>query len=144
MSRVFVTSCILTSDLNTDVSYVLSEQNEKLRLPTFQVVAPRLLMNEIRYNVFHMFEPTSFSFMEEIILSRLEIQNEFLLSYISNLKDNRYDMDQDIFILNGLILSKKETQRNTNLCWKSFSYDSPDITDSPIMAILDMSIYQKP
>ena len=25
MSRVFVTSCILTSDLNTDVSYVLSE-----------------------------------------------------------------------------------------------------------------------
>ena len=53
MSRVFVTSCILTSDLNTDVSYVLSEQNEKLRLPTFQVVAPRLLMNEIRYNVFH-------------------------------------------------------------------------------------------
>ena len=144
MSRVFVTSCILTSDLNTDVSYVLSEQNEKLRLPTFQVVAPRLLMNEIRYNVFHMFEPASFSFMEEIILSRLEIQNEFLLSYISNLKDNRYDMDQDIFILNGLILSKKETQRNTNLCWKSFSYDSPDITDSPIMAILDMSIYQKP
>ena len=143
MSRVFVTSCILTSDLNTDVSYVLSEQNEKLRLPTFQVVAPRLLMNEIRYNVFHMFEPASFSFMEEIILSRLEIQNEFLLSYISNLKDNRYDMDQDIFILNGLILSKKETQRNTNLCWKSFSYDSPDITDSPIMAILDMSIYQK-
>ena len=144
MSRVFVTSCILTSDLNTDVSYVLSEQNEKLRLPTFQVVAPRLLMNEIRYNVFHMFEPASFSFMEEIILSRLEIQNEFLLSYISNLKDNRYDMDQDMFILNGLILSKKETQRNTNLCWKSFSYDSPDITDSPIMAILDMSIYQKP
>ena len=144
MSRVFVTSCILTSDLNTDVSYVLSEDNEKLRLPTFQVVAPRLLMNEIRYNVFHMFEPASFSFMEEIILSRLEIQNEFLLSYISNLKDNRYDMDQDIFILNGLILSKKETQRNTNLCWKSFSYDSPDITDSPIMAILDMSIYQKP
>ena len=144
MSRVFVTSCILTSDLNTDVSYVLSEQNEKLRLPTFQVVAPRLLMNEIRYNVFHMFEPASFSFMEEIILSRLEIQNEFLLSYISNLKDNRYDMDQDIFILNGVILSKKETQRNTNLCWKSFSYDSPDITDSPIMAILDMSIYQKP
>ena len=143
MSRVFVTSCILTSDLNTDVSYVLSEENEKLRLPTFQVVAPRLLMNEIRYNVFHMFEPASFSFMEEIILSRLEIQNEFLLSYISNLKDNRYDMDQDIFILNGLILSKKETQRNTNLCWKSFSYDSPDITDSPIMAILDMSIYQK-
>ena len=143
MSRLFVTSCILTSDLNTDVSYVLSEQNEKLRLPTFQVVAPRLLMNEIRYNVFHMFEPASFSFMEEIILSRLEIQNEFLLSYISNLKDNRYDMDQDIFILNGLILSKKETQRNTNLCWKSFSYDSPDITDSPIMAILDMSIYQK-
>lgn len=144
MSRVFVTSCILTSDLNTEVSYVLSEENEKLRLPTFQVVAPRLLMNEIRYNVFHMFEPASFSFMEEIILSRLEIQNEFLLSYISNLKDNRYDMDQDIFILNGLILSKKETQRNTNLCWKSFSYDSPDITDSPIMAILDMSIYQKP
>ena len=144
MSRVFVTSCILTSDLNTDVSYVLSEQNEKLRLPTFQVVAPRLLMNEIRYNVFHMFEPTSFSFMEEIILSRLEIQNEFLLSYISNLKDNRYDMDQDIFILNGLILSKKETQRNTNLCWKSFSYDSPEIKDSPIMAMLDMSIYQKP
>ena len=144
MSRVFVTSCILTSDLNTDVSYVLSEQNEKLRLPTFQVVAPRLLMNEIRYNVFHMFEPASFSFMEEIVLSHLEIQNEFLLSYISNLKDNRYDMDQDIFILNGLILSKKETQRNTSLCWKSFSYDSPDITDSPIMAILDMSIYQKP
>ena len=144
MSRVFVTSCILTSDLNTDVSYVLSEENEKLRLPTFQVVAPRLLMNEIRYNVFHMFEPASFSFMEEIVLSHLEIQNEFLLSYISNLKDNRYDTDQDIFILNGLILSKKETQRNTNLCWKSFSYDSPDITDSPIMAILDMSIYQKP
>lgn len=144
MSRVFVTSCILTSDLNTDVSYVLSEQNEKLRLPTFQVVAPRLLMNEIRYNVFHMFEPASFSFMEEIVLSHLEIQNEFLLSYISNLKDNRYDMDQDMFILNGLILSKKETQRNTNLCWKSFSYDSPDITGSPIMAILDMSIYQKP
>ena len=144
MSRLFVTSCILTSDLNTDVSYVLSEENEKLRLPTFQVVAPRLLMNEIRYNVFHMFEPASFSFMEEIVLSHLEIQNEFLLSYISNLKDNRYDMDQDIFILNGLILSKKETQRNTNLCWKSFSYDSPDITDSPIMAILDMSIYQKP
>ena len=144
MSRIFVTSCILTSDLNTDVSYVLSEENEKLRLPTFQVVAPRLLMNEIRYNVFHMFEPASFSFMEEIVLSHLEIQNEFLLSYISNLKDNRYDTDQDIFILNGLILSKKETQRNTNLCWKSFSYDSPDITDSPIMAILDMSIYQKP
>ena len=144
MSRIFVTSCILTSDLNTDVAYVLSEQNEKLRLPTFQVVAPRLLMNEIRYNVFHMFEPASFSFMEEIMLSRLEIQNEFLLSYISDLKDNRYDMDQDMFILNGLILSKKETQRNTNLCWKSFSYDSPDITDSPIMAILDMSIYQKP
>jgi len=144
MSRIFVTSCILTSDLNTDVSYVLSEENEKLRLPTFQVVAPRLLMNEIRYNVFHMFEPASFSFMEEIVLSHLEIQNEFLLSYISNLKDNIYDTDQDIFILNGLILSKKETQRNTNLCWKSFSYDSPDIIDSPIMAILDMSIYQKP
>jgi len=144
MSRVFVTSCILTSDLNTDVSYVLSEHNEKLKLPTFQVVAPRLLMNEIRYNVFHMFEPASFSFMEEIMLSRLEIQNEFLLSYISDLKDNRYDMDQDMFILNGLILSKKETQRNTNLCWKSFSYDSPDITNSPIMAILDMPIYQKP
>ena len=144
MSRVFVTSCILTSDLNTDVAYVLSEQNETIRLPTFQVVSPRLLMNEIRYNVFHMFEPASFSFMEEIMLSHLEIQNEFLLSYISNLKDDRYDMDEDMFILNGLILSKKETQRNTNLCWKSFSYDSPDIINSPIMAILDMPIYQKP
>ena len=144
MSRVFVTSCILTSDLNTDVAYVLSEQKDTLRLPTFQVVSPRLLMNEIRYNIFHMFEPASFSFMEEIMLSHLEIQNEFLLSYISNLKDDRYDMDQDMFILNGVILSKQETQRNTNLGWKSFSHDSPEIRDSPIMAMLDMSIYQKP
>lgn len=140
MSKIFIVNTILTSDVKHNKSYVLSTKEDKVELPVHSIVSPRHLFNETRYIVKNYFDKESIQFLEEIVISSSELQNEFVFEYLNSIKEDssQYDIEKDIFILNSIVLHNK--LRSVNLHWCSFSYDSEEKMQNPLFAIIDTTI----
>lgn len=126
MSKIYVFNTLLTSEENTN--YILSTDKHKIYFPFFEISSPRYLYNETRINIKNLFRTDTIKFIEEIIVSFIDIQNEFLLEYISKLGFTKVDIEQDIFLLSSTILASKV---DSELFWNKFDYqirlDKPDI-----------------
>lgn len=137
MSNLYVFNSIVTFDEKTKNNYVLSLNNNKIELPFFQITTPRYLYNETRFNIKNLFKSDTIRFIEEIIISFMDVQNELLIEYVSQLNSNIFDTDNDLFILSSVILAEKI---ETTLYWNQFDYEinlqKPDIQSS----IIDYSI----
>jgi len=137
MSKLYLFNSILTTDQKTDTNWILSLDKYHIHFPFFEISSPRYLHNEARINIKNLFTKDSIKFIEEIIISFIDIQNPFLIEYIDSLQLPVFDLDKDIFILCSTILTSKIDSR---LFWNKFNYEisftKPDIQT----AIIDYCI----
>jgi len=140
-NKIYVFNTIVTHDLS-DNTYVLSSLKDKIELPYFEIISPRYMLNEIRSNIKNLFTTNTIRFLEEIIVSFTELQNEIVLSYIEqNYNSNIFNLDKDICIITGTILAEKIP---SNLYWHKFEHsinlDNPDITQTVVDYCIQKSL----
>lgn len=141
MNKVYVFNNILTIDTKTETNWVLSSDKYHIHFPVFEILYPRYLYNETRINIKNLFKKDSIQFIEEIMVSFIDIQNEFLLEYIKELKSEIFDLDKDIFLLSSIILTDKI---ESTQFWNKFNYEisltKPDIQTTIIDYCIQKSI----
>ena len=128
---------IISSDINKNENYILSTDKNNIVLPYSEISTPRVMINEIKYNVKNMFDTGMVNFIEEVIISYIDIQNDMLLEYVTKLDNNNFNLDQDLFLLCGVITNKKSTSK---LFWTKFDYALDEKINNPIFALIDTTI----
>ena len=94
---------------------ILSRDKEKIVLPNFPVEKPKLILDEIRYNVKNLFDDKNLKYLELISFSFTEMQNKYLINYLQENKDlYSYNEDEDLCIMSGFVMSENY---KTNLHW---------------------------
>jgi hypothetical protein len=108
MSNIKVFGCFITVDGASQNIFACSTNKQELELPYFNIDNPKTLYHEIRYNIQHLFLENMIKFLEEIIISFIDIQNYLLLETIESYKDKFKDInDDDIILLCGVVLHEK-------------------------------------
>jgi hypothetical protein len=128
---------IISSDINKNENYILSTDKNNIVLPYSEISTPRVMINEIKYNVKNMFDTGIVKFIEEVIISYIDIQNDILLEYVKKIDNNIFDLDNDLFLLCGVITNKKSTSK---LFWTKFDYTLDEKIDNPIFALIDTTV----
>lgn len=122
MINIYGVSCILTIDHDRRQNLVISKDKDNIILPIFKIDYPRLLFNEIKYNIQQIL---SNEYDKEIIkrinFSYTDIQNEFLIKYIEDTKNYTFDTNNDVFILTSMIL-EKPYELHGGCLWKQFDF----------------------
>lgn len=126
IAKVF--NFILGYDLKIETSVILSTDQEKIVLPTFTVDKPKLILDEIRYNTKNLFNDQGLKYIELISLSFLEMQNQYLLNYLNDHKEQySYNEDEDLCVMAGFVMAEKYM---TKLHWlpipKEIEYKKQD------------------
>lgn len=135
--KIYIVYCIVTADTKKKQNYVLSTDSKDIVLPICEITSARTLHNEIRYNVKKMFDADIIRFIEEILVSYTDIETEPTIKYIENInQDNRYDLNQDLFILCGIVMEKKQSK---TFKWKKYDFSQDAITN-PLFSIIDLTI----
>lgn len=137
MNKLYVFNNILTVDQDTETNWVLSSDKHHIRFPFFEISSPRYLYNETRIHLKNLFKQDEIKFIEEIIVSFIDIQNPFLMEYISSLESTTFDLDKDLFILCSTILTSKI---DSILFWNKFDYEINIIKPDIQMSIIDYCI----
>lgn len=141
MNKIYVFNSILTIDERTQTNWILSSDKHHIHFPFFEINHPRHLHNETRINLKNLFKSDTIKFIEEIIISFIDIQNQFLLDYIESLHSNIFNLNNDVFILCSTILTEKI---ESSLFWNKFSYEinltKPDLQTAIIDYCIQRSI----
>ena len=128
---------IISSDINKNENYILSTDKNKIVLPYSELTTPRVMINEIKYNIKNMFDTGIIKFIEEVIISYIDIQNDILLEYVESLNNNEFDINNDLFLICGVITNKKSTSK---FFWTKFDYSLDEKMKDPVFALLDTTI----
>jgi hypothetical protein len=136
-NRIHCIACIITSDLKKQENYIVSSSPNQIIFPSFIIESPRALNNEIRYTVKNLFKPNVFKFIQEIVISFTELQNDLLISYIESLNNPQYDINNDIFLLCGIVLHSKLPLENSKYHWSTFQYNFESSGGSNQIFIID-------
>lgn len=108
MSNIKVFGCFITVDGGSQNIFACSTKKDELDLPYFHIENAKMLYHEIRYNIQHMFVENMIKFLEEIVISFIDIQNYLLLDIVEKSKDKYSDIeDNDIILLCGIVLHEK-------------------------------------
>jgi hypothetical protein len=117
MRNIHTLYCLITADRSSQKIFVASSEDDSLVFPNTIIENPKFLYNEIKYNIQQMFAKNSIQFLEEIIISFLDIQNYLLLNLIeSSEKYKHIDIDHDVILLCGVVLH--EPILSNKLLWK--------------------------
>lgn len=135
--KTYVLYSIVSADTKRSENYILSTDKKEILFPIVDIVQPRSLWNEIRYNAKKMFDEESIKFAQEIIVSYSEIQNEFVLDYIESLNNDSLSIDTDIFILCGIIMSKKDTKSHF---WQKIEMSLDKLQRNATYSIIDYTL----
>lgn len=135
--KIYSAFVILTADIEKQTKYVLSHSDKDILIPLREISTPRYIHNECRYLVKNFFIDQAYTFTEQISFSYIDLQNEFLLEYLSKIENQSYDIENDLFILYGGIFEKKPV---TNLYWKEFNYPIDLTTKNPMIILIDSII----
>ena len=135
--KLYTYYTIISSDINKQENYILSAKKNSIILPYSEIMIPRVMMNEIKYNVKNMFETGIISFIEEIIISYIDIQNEMLIEYVEKTNNTEVNPNENLFVLCGIIMNKKSTSK---LFWNKFTYYLDQKINDPMFALIDMTI----
>lgn len=144
MSKVFGVSCILSVDHKKKENLIVSCKKENIAFPIFEIEHPRLLWNELRYNIAELFFDNTYNkeLIKNITFSYTGIQNELIFQYIESLNDSKYDLEKDIFVLSCIIL--EEPYDIKNYYWNRFkfvkSFQDMDLFNSIIDFIIQKSV----
>lgn len=136
MSDIYVFNCILTSDHQNKTTSILSSDNTEIILPVFKIDNPRFIYNQIRYDTKNLFVSKK-RIPEEIIVSYIEVENNFLIDYIERVKKYTIDLNKDIVVLSSIILGFKD---ETNLFWKKYDFSFDTKNEHPLKALVDYTI----
>lgn len=135
--KIYVVYCIVTADTKKKQNYVLSTDSKEIVLPICEITNARTIHNEIRYNVKKIFDADIIKFIEEILISYLDIETEPMIKYIESInKDKTYDIDKNLFILCGIVMEKKQSK---SFKWKKYDFSQEAITN-PLYSIIDFTI----
>jgi hypothetical protein len=95
-------------------TYTLSSKKNKLVLPSKNIIAPKILYDELRYHIRTLFDSNSdhITFFDNIIISYLDIQNYLLIQYLETEKQDYLYEENDIVLLCGVILYNKIPSKN--------------------------------
>lgn len=142
MSNIFSVSCILSVDHKKKENLIVSAQKDDIILPVFQIQYPKLLWNELRYQISELFFDNNYNkeLIKNITFSYTGIQNELVIKYIQSLNNPNYDIENDLFILSCVIL--EEPYDIKNLHWNRFKFVK-SLQDMTILnSIIDFVIQQ--
>jgi hypothetical protein len=135
--NVFIVYCVVTADEKEKQSYILSLDKENIVFPIYKLESPRNILNEIRYNIKSIFDEKSIKFIEQVIVSSLDIKNELLIDYIKEIDSNQiYNLDDDLFILCGIVIQKMDIMVS-DFNWLKFKYSIKDKITKPVYGIID-------
>lgn len=137
--NINVFNCLITADPPAKKIYVASSKQDIIVLPVTHIDQPKFLFNEIRYNIKHLFAKDSIKFLEEIILSFIDIQNYLLLNLIDKSEDYKFIQDSDINLLCGIILHEKVL--SDKLFWIEIpgfvqNYNIPNVEDTEMTQLI--------
>lgn len=140
MSQILSSSCILTFDQKNSIICILStEQNNKIVFPTFRIESTKNLHNEIRYQIKNLFIDDNAKFIEDIVVSYTDIQNNLYVDYLKELGVTSFDENNDIILLNSIVVGDKF---NTKLYWRPYDH-TIDIKNKDTFGLLIDHILQK-
>lgn len=120
-----VFNLILTHDNNQTI--ILSNDNSNIILPMFTLKNPKYIREEIRYLTKNLFKDKEIIHPELINISFMEIQNQLLINYISDIEIYKYRPDEDLCIYSSVILSKKAS---SDLYWVPLKKKEDSIVDN--------------
>jgi hypothetical protein len=132
--NIKIFNCVLTFDEKQKTTVILSSDNENIILPNFNLIKPSYIKEEIKYFTKSLFYNTEIKLVETIVVSTLEIQNDFLINYIKNIEKYNYDENQDLCIFSSIVLSEKF---NTSLHWLPVDFNVGVSDNKPINLLID-------
>jgi hypothetical protein len=135
--RLYAVYCIITADIDKKQNYVLSLSKDQIKLPIFEIHNARTMHNELRYNAKKMFNENTIRFIEEILVSYVDIQSDLTIKYLTEInKDGTFDLDNSIFILCGIVIEKKEGK---DFHWQKYEFSENSFIN-PLFSIIDRTI----
>lgn len=139
MSQLLTSNCIITFDKKLNSICLLStSQKDKIIFPTFKIESAKNILNETRYQIKNLFSDENVKFVQDIIISTIDIQNELYIQYLNEL-GYKYDENNDIIILNSVVLADKYKSR---LFWRTYDH-MIDIKSKDVFGLLIDHILQK-
>lgn len=144
MSNIFSIYCILSVDHLKKENLVISSSKDGLKFPIYKIQYPRMLHNEMRYNMQSMLMPNTYNIdlIKNISFSYIDIQNELILHYIEKNYNEDVDVNKDVFIFSSTILDK--IYPLNGLYWYKFDFvkslTDMDLDNSIIDFVVQKSI----
>jgi hypothetical protein len=132
--KIKVVNAILTFDNKKNTTTLLSTENDKIILPYFEISKPSLVHQEIRYYVKSLFNNTEIKHIETIVVSALEVQNDFVIDYIKDKDIYKYDPDNELYLVSSIVLSEKFL---TPLHWIPFDFSIDLSKREPLSLLID-------
>ncbi len=132
--NIKVFNSILTFDEKQKTSVVLSLDSENILFPHFNVIKPSYVKEEIKYFTKSLFYNDQIKHIETIIVSSLEIQNDFLIDYIKGIESYNYNPDEDLCIFSSIVLGEK---LQTSLYWLPIDFNLNMSDKKPINLLID-------
>jgi hypothetical protein len=105
--KIKVYNSILTFDEKQKTTVALSSDNDKIILPFLEITNPSLIKEEIKYYIKSLFYNAEIKHIETIIVSCIEIQNDFLLNYVKSIDSYNYNQAEDLCLFTSIILNEK-------------------------------------
>lgn len=140
MNNLYGIYCILSIDHNKKENLIISTNDDTIAFPIFKIEHPRLLYNELRYNLQNILLKQAYNAeaIRKISFCHIELQNEIVLKYIESNYSEKYDLDKDMFVLCATII---EEPYNLNLFqWKKFKFAKSLLDMDLVTSIIDFTI----
>jgi len=135
--KLYTVYCIITADINKKQNYVLSTKENEIELPVVELHNPQTMHNEIRYYAKKMFDDNMIRFIEEVLVSYIDIQSDLVSKYIDTLnKDNSFDIANSLFLLCGIVIEQKNCK---NTYWNKYDF-TQNAFHNPLFSIIDRTI----
>lgn len=132
--NVKIFNSILTFDEKQNSTVILSSDNENIILPQFGLIRPSYLKEEIKYFIQSLFYTTEIKHIETVIVSNLEIQNNYLIDYVKSINLYEYEENKDLCIFSSIVLSEKF---RTSLYWLPVNFKIGMSDKKPINLLID-------
>lgn len=132
--NVKIFNSILTFDEKQNSTVILSSDNENIILPQFSLTRPSYIKEEIKYFIQSLFYITEIKHIEIIVVSNLEIQNDYLIDYVKSINLYQYNENEDLCIFSSIVLSEKF---HTSLYWLPVSFNINMSDKKPINLLID-------
>jgi len=140
MSNIYAIYCLLSADHDKKENFIVSENSESVEFPMFKIEHPKLLRNELRYNLQTIIDTKSYSidYIKNISFSLIDIQNELIIKYLEDRYPKGIDLDNDIFILCANIFEKPVLLNRYE--WKKFNFVKSLSDMDIISSIIDFTV----